>query len=344
MKRISFLTLFALAALVLAACQVQAPVASPTATAPAQSAATATAPTVPSPTAVSQSIPETPIESVASATVLVEGSPRFLEVSPGAMWVASPGKHALVRIDPAANQVVAQVPIDKPCAAMAAGFDSIWVQNCGDGTLYRIDAKTNEVIAKIPVKMAHPDGNIASGEGGVWIPSSDGVLSRIDPASNKVVAEIPIKPLSYATAAGYGAVWVTNRQDGSVQRIDPKTDQVVATIAVGLEPKSLAVGEDGVWVINQSAGTVSRIDPVTNEVVATIEAGVPGTGSNIAAGEGAVWVSATNILLSVIDPKTNQVMKRYGPRQGKGDVRARDGSVWVSSSDANKVWRLDSAR
>ena len=230
---------------------------------------------------------------------------------------------------------------------MAAGFDSIWVQNCGDGALYRIDAKTNEVIAKIPVTLAHSDGSIASGEGGVWIPSLDGVVSRIDPATNKVVAEIPVKSLSYAAAAGYGGVWVTNYQDGSVQRIDPKSNQVVATIPFGLQPNSLAVGEDGVWVLNQSDGTVSRIDPVTNKVVATIEAGVPYTSSRIAAGEGAVWVSGPNTLLSVIDPKTNQVVKRYGPKQGsgdRGDVRAGEGSVWVSSSNANKVWRLDPAR
>jgi virginiamycin B lyase len=341
MKRLLSLTMFALAAALLVACQAQAPAASQAAPEPTRSAPTMPAP---SPTADSQSIPETPIESVASATVLVEGAPRFLEVSPGAVWVATPGKHALARIDPATNQVIAQVAIDNPCAAITGANNSIWVQNCADQMLYRIDAQSNEVIAKIPVDTANPDGNIASGEGGVWVPSSDGVLSRIDPATNKVVAQVPVKPFSYAAAAGYGAVWVTNYQDGSVQRIDPTSNQVVATIAVGDQPKSLAVGEDAVWVLNQSAGTVSRIDPATNKVVATIEAGVPGTGGNIAAGEGAVWVRATNILLSVIDPKTNQVVKRYGPQQGKGDLRARAGSVWLSSSDSNKVWRLDPAR
>jgi virginiamycin B lyase len=342
MKRLVSLTMFALAALVLAACQAQAPVTSPAATAPTQSASSA-----PAPTAASQSNPETPIESVASATVLVEGSPRFLEVSPGAAWVATPKKQAVVRIDTATNQVVAKVPIDKPCAAMAAGYDSIWVQNCGDGALYRIDAKTNEVIAKIPVALASSDGSITAGEGGVWVPNGDGVLSRIDPATNKVVAQIPVKPLSYMAAAGYGGVWVTNYQDGSVQRVDPKSNQVVATIPVGLQPNPLTVGEDGVWVLNQSDGTVSRIDPVTNKVVATIEAGVPYTGSRIAAGEGSVWVTGPNTLLSVIDPKTNQVAMRYGPKQGsgdRGDLRAGEGSVWISSANASKVWRLDPAR
>ena len=60
------------------------------------------------------------------------------------------------------------------------------------------------------------------------------------------------------------------------------------------------------WVLNQADGTVSRIDPKTNEVVATIDVGVPGPGGDIAAGEGAVWVRATKVLLSVIDPEDEQ--------------------------------------
>ena len=50
----------------------------------------------------------------------------------------------------------------------------------------------------------------------------------------------------------------------------------------------MAVGEGFVWTLNQTRGTISKIDPVTKKVVATIEAGVPGTGGDIAAGEGAV--------------------------------------------------------
>jgi YVTN family beta-propeller protein len=99
-----------------------------------------------------------------------------------------------------------------------------------------------------------------------------------------------------------------------------------------------------VWVLNQKDGTVSRIDPKTSKVVATIEVGVPGLGGDIAAGEGAVWVRASKVLLSVIDPKTNQVVKRFGPAQGSGAVRAGNGRVWVSAHDVNKVWCLDPRR
>ena len=140
------------------------------------------------------------------------------------------------------------------------------------------------------------------------------------------VARFIERPHSYAAMAGYGAIWITNtgparsKEDGSVQRIDPKTNAVVATIAVRGQPRFLAVGEGAVWVLNQTDGSVSRIDPNTNQVVATVDVGVPGPGGDIAAGEGAVWVRASHILLAQIDPKTNQVVKRFGPAQGSGAV------------------------
>ena len=92
------------------------------------------------------------------------------------------------------------------------------------------------------------------------------------------------------------------------------------------------MGEGAVWVLNQADGSVSRIEPESNKVVATIEAGVKGFGGDIAAGEGFVWVRGDKILLVVIDPKTNKVIKRYGPPQGSGAVRAGRGKVWVSAA------------
>jgi virginiamycin B lyase len=165
-----------------------------------------------------------------------------------------------------------------------------------------------------------------------------------------VVAEVAVKPRSTAAAAGFGAVWVSNtgepksKENGSVQRVDPNTNAVVAAIEVRGQPRFLAVGEGAVWVLNQADGTVSRIDPESNKVAATIEAGVVGPGGDIAAGEGGVWVRGDKVLLVKIDPKTNKVVKRFGPAQGSGAVRAGGGRVWVSAHDTNKVWALDPNR
>lgn len=293
----------------------------------------------------------TPIDKAATATVSLKGYPDWLEIGFGSLWVSNAGVGGVQRVDLQTHKVVAEVKINQPVAAMAAGFGSVWVASRKDKSIVRIDVKTNTVTAAVPVTVADSEASLAAGEGGVWVLTDrKGILSRIDPQTNKVVAQIAVKPHSFAAMAGYGAIWVTNTGEprttdhGSVQRIDPKTNSVVATIPVRRQPRFLAVSEGGVWVLNQSDGTVSRIDPETNKVVATIEVGVPGFGGDIAAGEGAVWVRANKVLLSVIDPKTNQVVKRFGPAQGSGAVRAGAGKVWVSAHDVNKVWALDPRR
>jgi YVTN family beta-propeller protein len=292
-----------------------------------------------------------PLEKSAAATIHLKGYPDWLEIGFGSLWVSNAGIGAVQRIDLETNKVVAEVKVNRPCAAMAAGYDSVWVASRADKSIFRIDAKTNKVAAAVPVTVADSEASIAVGEGGVWVlTDKKGVLSRIDPETNKVAGQIAVKPHSYAAMAGHGAIWVTNTgeprstDNGSVQRVDPKTNTVVATIAVRCQPRFLAVGEGAVWVLNQTDGTVSRIDPETNKVVATIETGVSGPGGDIAAGEGGVWVRGTKVLLAVIDPKTNQVVKRYGPSVGSGAVRAGKGKVWVSAHDVNKVWSLNPSR
>jgi YVTN family beta-propeller protein len=288
-----------------------------------------------------------PIEKTALASIHLDGFPDWLEIGFGSVWVSNGGLGAVQRIDPDTNKVIAEVKVNRPCAEMAAGYGSLWVASRRDKLIYRIDANSNKVTATIPVTIADSEASVAAGEGGVWVLTDrKGVLSRIDPRTNEVVARTSVKPDSYAAAAGYGAIWITNtgpprsKENGSVQRVDPRTNTVVATIAVRGQPRFLAVGEGAVWVLNQADGSVSRIDPKTNEIVATVEVGVPGPGGDIAAGEGAVWVRATKVLLSVIDPTTNKVIKRFGPAQGSGAVRAGDGKVWVSAHDVNKVWCL----
>jgi YVTN family beta-propeller protein len=288
------------------------------------------------------------IEETAQSTIQLKGFPDWLELGYGSVWVSNVGLDAVQRIDPKTNKVVAEIKVNKPVAAMAAGYGSLWVASYEDKSIIRIDADKNEVAAKVPVIIADTEASIAAGEGGVWLVTDrKGILSRIDPTTNRVAAEIKVKPNSYAAMAGYGAIWVTNtgkagaKEPGSVERIDPKTNAVVAVIPVRVQPRFLAVGEGAVWVLNQGDGTVSRIDPKTNQVTATIETGAAGPGGDIAAGEGAVWVRASKVLVSVIDPQTNMVVKHYGPAQGSGAVRAGNGSVWISAHDVNKVWRLD---
>ncbi len=223
----------------------------------------------------------------------------------------------------------------------------MWVASCGDKTIVRISLESNRVVAAIPLQIADEEGSIVAAENGVWVLSdAKGVLTRIDPGTNKVVGNIRVQPNSVAAMGGYGSIWVTSTGEaktgvnGFLQRIDPLTNKIISIIQVGKQPRFLAVGEGGVWVFNQDDGSVSRIDPQTNKVIAVIQCEVPGTGGDVAAGEGYVWVRATKELLLVIDPHSNKVIATFGPPAGSGAVRAGGGHVWVSAHDVNKIWKL----
>ena len=65
-----------------------------------------------------------PIEKAASASIHLDGFPDWLEIGFGSLWVSNEGLGAVQRIDPDTNKVIAEVKVNSPCAAMAAGYGS----------------------------------------------------------------------------------------------------------------------------------------------------------------------------------------------------------------------------
>jgi virginiamycin B lyase len=283
-----------------------------------------------------------PLSALApDAVISVPGSPDWIGID-DYIWISNSVKNSISRIDPKTNQVAAVVDAgNKPCAGLANAFGSVWTPVCGDKKLVRIDPKTGRVTASIPMEIPDSEGMLAAGFGSIWIITDKvGTLARVDPSLNKIIAKISIAPGSYDIVPGEGAIWVTSVEKNVVTRVDPEANRVAATIPVGKTPRFLATGEGSVWVLNQGDGSVSRIDAKTNKLVATIEVGVPGEGGDIAVGEGSVWVTAIDVPMSRIDPKTNRVVVQFaGP--GGDATRVAFGSVWLSNHAQHNVWRLD---
>ena len=66
-----------------------------------------------------------------------------------------------------------------------------------------------------------PGGDIAAGEGSVWVTMDQVPLMRIDVYTNKVVQQW-IGPGGDSLRAGLGSVWVTNHEQQNVWRVNPK--------------------------------------------------------------------------------------------------------------------------
>jgi len=286
-----------------------------------------------------------------AAVFPVPGTPDWQVITEDAVWVSNAPKNTVHRLDPKTNQVAATIEVGKrPCSGLAAAFGSIWVPVCGDRPnvengakpgLARVDAKTNQVTATIPVGIANSEGGVAAGPDSVWLVTDiKGVLSRIDPATNSVAAEIEVAPGSVACVYAEGAVWVSSPEKSVVTRVDPKTNKATDTIPVGPGPRFITAGAGAVWTLNQGDGTVSRVDVKSRKLAVNIEVGIPGTGGELAFGNGHVWATVFQIPLSEIDPATNAVVKQW-VGAGGDSVRVGHGSVWLSNLREQNVWRID---
>ena len=147
-----------------------------------------------------------------------------------ALWVACPSENRVLRIDPNTNVVTERIEVSAEPFAIAAGESSIWVLCRKDGKVERIDPKTNKVTKTIELLVPNSDGDIAVGEGSVWVTLKGFPISRIDPKTDKVVQQF-VGEGGGTIRAAQGAVWLSslsNRQFG-VMRLDPR--RIVATLA-----------------------------------------------------------------------------------------------------------------
>jgi YVTN family beta-propeller protein len=139
----------------------------------------------------------------------------------GALWVTSSEHDSVSRIDPQTNLVVETIKVGKAPRFIATGEGGVWTLNQGDGSVSRIDPKTNKVVATVEVGVPGGGGDIAAGEGSVWVTSFDFPLSRIDPSTNTVVQQFVGKG-GDAVRTGLGSVWLCNLAAGIVWRLDPR--------------------------------------------------------------------------------------------------------------------------
>lgn len=138
-----------------------------------------------------------------------------------AIWVVSTEHSVLVRVDPATNLITDRVPVGPNPRFTTVGGGSIWTLNQGDGTVSRVDIATRKLVATIEVGVPGGGGEIAYGEGAVWVTVFEIPLTQIDPDTNRVVKQW-VGLGGDAVRVGHGSVWLSNIRQENVWRIDPK--------------------------------------------------------------------------------------------------------------------------
>jgi YVTN family beta-propeller protein len=215
-----------------------------------------------------------------------------------------------VRIDPTSYDTVAAVGVGTSPVAVASGGGFVWVANGRDGTLSVIDPETNHVQQTLRASGSGPVGQ--GGPGLVF---------------------------------GGGGLWMVNTVDGTVMRAD--LDENLTSIAVGPSPSGVAAGKDSVWVACQldgSRGALVRVDVATGEVVRKVQVGRAPTGLAVAPDGGTVWVTShAERTIQGIDARTGAVRERVELPLVPDQIAVGEGAVWVTSSGAHAVLRIDPA-
>lgn len=251
-------------------------------------------------------------------------------------------------VDPGTNAIVDEVPVGGRPTGPAVGEGSVWVGDRDHETLLQIDPRARRVVQTIGLGVT--PAVVAVGAGSVWVLSGD-LLLRVDPATGDVVKRVslpgsPGNRWSRVVAAG-NTVWVWG--PSALARIDAST----YSISVRRRPVvgAIAYGEGALWAVaGYEADTIVRIDPGTQAVLERIP--IPRIGAihgyhyRLAAGDGALWIGATQALWR-IDPAIERVTGSVslgrdepGTLSEAPSIAVGDGVVWVASYDGS-VLRVD---
>jgi YVTN family beta-propeller protein len=167
--------------------------------------------------------------------VRLPASCRSISFADSSIWTVCPGEKRVIRINPQTNLVTARIEVTPEPVSLAFGGatpaeNSIWVLSRKEGKVARIDPKTNKVIATIDLGFTNADGNLAFGDGFVWVTAPGFPITKISAQleKEKVVQQFAGDG-GGMIQFGLNSVWLMNTSYSNVWRIDPK--RVAATFA-----------------------------------------------------------------------------------------------------------------
>jgi streptogramin lyase len=170
--------------------------------------------------------------------------------------------------------------------------------------------------------------------GSLWQSLCDAdTFLQVNPTTSELVKSIPAQGHGFLVAAG-GRL-VTSGPEG-LAALDPVTGAFAPLPGgVGTGGQLLASDGDTIWML--VGGETRRIDPVDGHTVATFpyDAADAVTFAN-----GHAWLTQGGIRVVDIDLATNSVVQVIPVFGAQSIARESGGIVWVTSFDAEAIWRI----
>ena len=172
-------------------------------------------------------------------------------------------------------------------------------------------------------------------------------FSKHDFSSVPVIAKIHTGGNPDWLAMGFGSVWVSVPKTNEIVRIDPNTNTIQGRIAVDQEPcYGIGISPTRAWVLNCKSQTLTRIDPRRNKVDLRVKVSVDPEGEgSIAVGYNRVWFVSNedghSSTLTQVSANDGHTLKKITVGKNSAVVTLGFGSVWVTSSGENTIYRVN---
>ena len=153
------------------------------------------------------------------AEINIAGGAAAVLFHDDALWVTSGSGRRLTRVNPHNHEIVEIIEVGPKPSRLAAAEGAVWTLNQGDGSVTRVDTATNKAVVTINIGIEVAAGEIAAGEGSVWVSAPGVPLVRIDPRTNKVAQRFSGDG-GGAVLVAHGSLWLA--AGAQTLRLDPK--------------------------------------------------------------------------------------------------------------------------
>ena len=312
------------------------------------------------PTATSTLLPEilptaasiTSFDDRLLATFTILKEPDEMIFVNGFIWTKTADGH-LVQIDPATNQVIADIKVDMTsdpfhyCQGLGTDGENIWVCSAaGDADhrmidVMRVDPESQSIVETIKVGKIFEQLDMPFLLNQIWVLSGSGdKLVGIDVTTDQPSSEIDLGNRCFQLALVDKALMAACPLDNLILQIDVEKREVTARVTLK-RPGYIAGNEDGVWVAYGSS--IVRLDPTSlNPVVTFTNLPAMGSTGDIFVTKEAVWIRQETGFLYQIDPASNQIVEQMKIDQNLagGSVLVTSDSIWATAYDDNLLVRL----
>jgi virginiamycin B lyase len=234
-------------------------------------------------------------------------APHGVIVGPdGAPWITDGGMNAIVRVDPATEQVqVFPLPAERAGTNLnTAAFDKrgvLWFT--GQTGIYgRLDPQAGNVEVFDAPRGQGPYGITATPDGAVYYASLAGShIARIDPETGRAT---PIDPPTAGQGArriwsdSRGRLWISEWNAGQLGMYDPAANAWREWKLPGQRPQAYAVfvdDRDIVWLSDFGANAIVRFDPATEQFESFALPSSPASVRQLHGRPGEVWGAESGV-------------------------------------------------